>query len=220
MAKKKATSVDKVKGANTMTNNIRYYYTLNEIFEGSFDVNLLQQIADDEVINAPDFNEKFNAVVYSFAQMYDDWYIGYVDKFIRLGIPPIEPTEEEINKIKINFVKKVVYTYNFTSDRYLTLLDLYETQKRNLMSKLSNTSSNSTTHRVNDTPQNGGNFYDDEHTSVYEQTTISTNNTIDPTTVMSRLNEIQDKYANVIKDWVEEFNSLFIPPYNEWSCNE
>jgi len=33
---------------------------------------MLQQLADDEVINAPDFNEKFTDVVYSLVHMYDD----------------------------------------------------------------------------------------------------------------------------------------------------
>lgn len=200
--------------------NIRYYYTLNELFEGDFNLDTLNVFFETSTQSQTTLDIKFNDVVNNLFDGYADWYIGFIDKYIRCYEDSVEPTEEEKEIIKNKFLRKFSITYNYTSDRYLTLLNLYTSQKNNLMSKLSNTSSNSTTHRVNDTPQNGGNFYDDEHTSVYEQTTISTNNAIDPTTVMSRLDEIQDKYANVIKDWVEEFNSLFIPPYNEWSCNE
>ena len=196
--------------------NIRYYYNLNELFEGDFNLETLNTLLETSTSSQVALNPKFEAVVNNLNDGYQNWYVGFIDKFIRYPGEGNEPTEEDIEKIKINFLRKFSYTYVNTSDRYLTLLDLYETQKRNLMSKLSNTSSNSTTHRVNDTPQNGGNFYDDEHTSVYEQTTISTNNAIDPTTVMSRLDEIQNKYMNVIKDWAKEFNCLFIAPNGEF----
>ena len=199
-----------------MNKYIRNYFTLNEIFEGSFDMNLLQRIADDEVISAPDFNEKFNDVVYSFVQMYDDWYIGYVDKFIRFGMPPVEPTEDEVNKIKINFVKKVTYIYNFTSERYLVLLNLYEEHKNNLLSRLSSTTTSTNTHRVNDTPQNSGNFTGEDFTSVWEENTNNVSTVSNPETIMERLDEIQRKYMNVLADWVNEFKSLFIAPNDEW----
>lgn len=196
--------------------NIRYYYTLNDLFEGDFNLETLNIFLGTSTHSQTTLDTKFNEVVNNLFDGYQDWYIGFIDKYVRYYEDSVEPTEEEKEIIKNKFLKKFSMTYNYTSDRYLTLLDLYETQKRNLMSKLSNTSSNSTTHRVNDTPQNGGNFYDDEHTSVYEQTTISTNNAIDPTTVMSRLDEIQNKYTNVIKDWANEFNCLFIAPNGEF----
>lgn len=199
-----------------MNKYIRNYFTLNELFDGEFTPNKVQEIADDEVINAPDFDEKFNDVIYSFAQMYDDWYIGYIDKFIRFGIPPVEPTEEEVNKIKINFVKKVVYIYNFTSERYLVLLNLYEEHKNNLLNRLSSTTISTNTHRVNDTPQNSGDFSGEDFTSVWEENTNNVSTVSNPETIMERLDEIQRKYMNVLADWANEFKSLFIAPNDEW----
>lgn len=97
-------------------------------------------------------------------------------------------------------------------------------------------SSQSTTHRVNDTPQNGGDWTDDNHTSLYEEASSSSTNTgtqttgvsasnsksvdttvtTDPMTIMARINEIQDHYMNVLKNWCKEFDQLFIAPKDEF----
>ena len=196
--------------------NIRYYYTLNEIFEGDFNMETLNVFLASYTNAQTVLDTKFAPVINNLNDNYHIWNIGFIDKLGKYFGEFPEPTNEEIDQIKYNFIKKFSVIYNFTSDRYLTLLGLYEANKRNLMSKLTNTSNNTTTHRVNDTPQNGGDFYDDEHTSVYEQTVINNSTSIDPTTVMSRLAEIERDYMNVIADWANEFKSLFMAPNNEW----
>ena len=83
------------------------------------------------------------------------------------------------------------------------------------MNQLSTTVTVKSNHRVNDTPQNGGLWTDDKHSSSYEEGGSTTTTGVDPKTVMERIAEIQDNYKNVIGKWCKEFEALFIPPQNE-----
>ena len=58
--------------------------------------------------------------------------------------------------------------------------------------------------RFNDTPQDSGEFADDSHTT---HITTSKN---DYDTLMGRIEEIDRKYRNVMRDWAREFEPLFI----------
>ena len=64
--------------------------------------------------------------------------------------------------------------------------------------------------RFNDTPQNSGDFSDDQHTSNITTTTNSSN----VGTMMQRLNEIEDNIKQLYIDWSDEFRKFII-----WSVN-
>lgn len=64
--------------------------------------------------------------------------------------------------------------------------------------------------RFNDTPQNSGDFSDDNHTSNITTTTNSSN----VGTMMQRLNEIEDNIKQLYIDWSNEFRKFII-----WSVN-
>ena len=64
--------------------------------------------------------------------------------------------------------------------------------------------------RFNDTPQNSGDFSDDQHTSNITTTTSSSN----VGTMMQRLNEIEDNIKQLYIDWSDEFRKFII-----WSVN-
>ena len=64
--------------------------------------------------------------------------------------------------------------------------------------------------RFNDTPQNSGDFSDDNHTSNITTTTNSSN----VGTMMQRLNEIEDNIKQLYIDWSDEFRKFII-----WSVN-
>ena len=64
--------------------------------------------------------------------------------------------------------------------------------------------------RFNDTPQNSGDFSDDQHTSNITTTTSSSN----VGTMMQRLNEIEDNIKQLYIDWSNEFRKFII-----WSVN-
>lgn len=233
----------------TMNNRkIRYYFTLDEVFE-NFNLTAVQALISAQTASAPTLDEAFGDVLNILNDEFYDWYVGYVDVMAACPITDTpEPSELEIAALKKKFLRKLTSEYNFTKDKYIYLLNLYEDQKTHLMDKLStsvtttgskttsgttsnrevidgeststslrtdNLANSSTTthtgtegvigtkdvtdtrtdnlansstvthtgtegisategtgvvHRVNDTPQNGGAWTADAHTSVYETT--------------------------------------------------
>lgn len=111
------------------------------------------------------------------------------------------PQEEPSEKVIEDFIRKLSSIYFKTKDRYETLLGLYASEKSNLMNKVESISIS----RYNDTPQNGGDWSDDEHTSNITRNESS----VDLTPVMDRLKTVQDNYLNLVKDWADEFKGLF-----------
>lgn len=194
---------------------INYYFTLQEIIEFAYiqekhliDKFSFYSIPSLDIIKSnlipannavgllePMINELWQSII---ARYYDDFAImisEYDDTIPILTWENISP-----------FFNKLINTIERTKDYYLTLLNIYNNQKNNLLNQVKSISTNTT--RFNDTPQNGGEFEDDRHTSEFTKV----NNSIesDVNTMMYRINEIQKLYRNVMKDWIDEFEKLFI----------
>lgn len=180
---------------------LRKYYTFEEITEQL--IGDTQNTAKQAIIAAmtsagvtPDnsFNDVLSALLFSHIKDGVDWkdWIPF-----REEEPSDEPDEEIVN----DFVRRLCSIYVQSVDRYKTLLGIYTEQKANLMSKVSSTSIS----RFNDTPQNGGDWSDDEHTSNITRNESEN----DFTPVMDRIKTIQDNYRNLVKDWMDEFRGLF-----------
>lgn len=194
---------------------INYYFTLQEIIEFAYiqekhliDKFSFYSIPSLDIIKSnlipannangllePMINELWQSII---ARYYDDYAImisEYDDTIPSLTWEIISP-----------FFNKLINTIERTKDYYLTLLNIYNNQKNNLLNQVKSISTNTT--RFNDTPQNGGEFENDNHTSEFTKV----NNSIesDVNTLMYRINEIQKLYRNVMKDWVGEFEKLFI----------
>ena len=60
----------------------------------------------------------------------------------------------------------------------------------------------------NDTPQNIGDFGDEDHTTNIS--TSSSDSTVDSGSIMERLSAMFDNWKSVILEWSNEFNQLFI----------
>lgn len=96
-----------------------------------------------------------------------------------------------------------------TYDRYASILDAYSNAKSSLMNKLQDVSSGVS--RYNDTPQNeeaNDEFEGDAH--VTNLTKFENQMERDVMTPVARLDELTRLYNNIIKDWTNEFQSLFI----------
>lgn len=198
---------------------VRNYYTLGEVFE-DFDLATIQTLVTANCASAETLEDAFEDVLNILYDEYQDWYIGFIDEDINWGYEVEEPTAAEILALQVKFLRKLMFNYRFSKDRYIYLLNLYEDQEENLMAQLGTTVSVTAEHRVNDTPQNGGSWDDDEHTSVYEENTSTTTTNADPTTVMARIDEIQNHYMNVLKNWCKEFDQLFIAPKGEFEDDD
>ena len=82
------------------------------------------------------------------------------------------------------------------------LIQNFENNKAKLLDDVKSSS----VARFNDTPQNSGDFSDDQHTSNITTTTSSSN----VGTMMQRLNEIEDKIKQLYLDWSNEFRKFII----------
>ena len=110
----------------------------------------------------------------------------------------------------LEFVYRIVSLVNMTAPRYLTLLESYQEAQEDLLSPVTIHSGGIT--RFNDTPQDSGDFADDSHTTNLTEDSRDTSNDMD--TKMGRLKEIESSYRNVLLDWSNEFESLFIEEEN------
>ena len=113
--------------------------------------------------------------------------------------------DDTLNYAFNRFWSKVHSIYNFTYDKYGTLLDIYEDKLDKLMNPI--TSSSSSINKFNDTPQGEGDYSDDEHTTSLYRNIGQVEQ--DASTPIDRIKEIQNKITNVMLDWTNEYKKLF-----------
>ena len=113
----------------------------------------------------------------------------------------------------VDFKNKVLSIIIQTYDRYAKMLDLYDSEKTKLLDGVKTTTTG--VGRFNDTPQNitdGSEFGDNSHITNITKSTAEAESDVD--TKMARLDEISRKYRNLLKDWTNEFDGLFIEERN------
>ena len=125
-----------------------------------------------------------------------------------------EPTQSEIEEELSEFFFSITNKLNASAPRYKSLLKLYKDNANNLLAQIHSRTTGVS--RYNDTPQNfssGGVAYeDDEHNTNVTKSEGDVYS--DGLTLMSRLEEVQTKYRNLIEDWAREFKIFFISSYN------
>ena len=199
-----------------------------------FAVYTLSEFFTDDLIN--DIVNALMGIVYN-RHAYD--FIVYKEIDFG-GNEEIEP--EEI----IKAFQKLINVLNNTLPKYVPMLqqnewastcpitpnvdDYVEEVEGNTSSEYSgeNESHSGGENRTNDTPQDGGDFSDDEHTSAItsskddvEASSSASNtgdfsnkttrsNTQNIGTLMSRLNEMYINFRSIILNWSNEFNQCFI----------
>ena len=105
---------------------------------------------------------------------------------------------------------KIIDIIQFTYPKYSAILSSYDTAKTKLLDKLEKTIDGSDTRRDNDTPQDGGDFSDDNHTSFISQGTVDNTESWDDTPIIERLDKIDKLYQMTMLRWLDEFKGLFI----------
>lgn len=116
------------------------------------------------------------------------------------------------DKDAYNFMLKVVNVIVMTYDKYAKILDIYDSNKSKLMDRVKTTSTSK--NKFNDTPQNedNGSFEDDDHVTNINMANAETET--DANTIMGRIKEINDSYQNILLQWANEFDKLFIEEGN------
>ena len=151
-----------------------------------------------------------------------------------------EETSEK-NAKSLDLLKKVFNLIDYSFPKYSILFDLYESKKDHLLDKLQRTRSGNrsmsqsgqnaenSVRLYNDTPQTTdvvatieGNQYvsDLEKSSVAGSTASSGSDNYqeaenwDEKTIIERLKEIENNYSMLWKNWLDEFDQLFIEEVN------
>ncbi len=111
------------------------------------------------------------------------------------------PDSSERKEIFREFVR----IFNQSAPRFIPLLEQYKANESDPLAKISSTSTGKT--RFNDTPQDGGEFDDDDHTTNITQTEATTET--DTGSIVERLDALYKNWRQILKDWTSEFIGLF-----------
>lgn len=99
-------------------------------------------------------------------------------------------------------MRKINNVYLNSYKRYTALLKAYEDESSTLIANLNKTRKAT----FNDTPQNGGDYADDEHISTIEHEVES----IPEGIIIERLGKLDELYKNTMNDWLREFDMCFM----------
>lgn len=97
-----------------------------------------------------------------------------------------------------NWIRLFINKLNETYPKYSKLISLYNAEASKLMDDIKAYS------RFNDTPQNGGTFTADSYSTNYTESGSQLASKV------ARLEEIRTYWANIYKQWSNEFGGLFI----------
>ena len=136
-------------------------------------------------------------------------FVNYIwPRFYQEAIIYVDSDESEdlVQKFARTKVGQIFAWWKSSIEKYSMLIQNFENNKAKLLDDVKSSS----VARFNDTPQNSGDFSDDNHTSTVTKTENSSN----VGTMMQRLNEIEDNIKQLYIDWSDEFRKFII-----WSVN-
>ena len=144
-----------------------------------------------------------------YARFYDHYVFFTQDQIVENGA-----YTREYNDRYVLLRSRFTSTFVLTEDKYLYLLKTYKNQLSTLLDKVKTKSTG--VGKFNDTPQNeivnGDEFGDNGHISNLTKSENETETDFD--TKMGRIDEIQRKFRNLLKDWSDEFSGLFVESEN------
>ena len=171
------------------------YSLINESFSGFID-GCLKKVGYN-TISFNDTQESYECFrKYLWPRFYQE-FVVYTDS---------DEDESFIEKFCRTKVGQIMSWWQSSTEKYSLLIQNLEANKAKLLDDVKSVSIS----RFNDTPQNSGDFSDDQHTS----TATKTENSSNVGTMMARLNEIEDNIKQLYLDWSNEFRKFII-----WSVN-
>lgn len=187
---------------------IRFYQTFEEMiaasgYGDSFTAFRNWLIGKAKQMNSGNIDNKFEDVYKILINRHWTDYVLYRDYYFEDTINPNFTPSFTTDDYPNCWCREFCEVYLSTCEKYLVLLNFYAAEKANLLNRIGSVSKN----KYNDTPQNGGDFDNDEHLSTINTTTVEQ----DVAPLINRLDDISKLYQNVLSDWADEFKHLFIP---------
>lgn len=191
----------------------RTYYTLDDIRKA---LNIIGE--GPYVMNSMTFSSFLNACLqkagyttttFTETQESTECFRYYIwPRFYQEVVVYVDSDESEdfLEKLCRTKAGQIFAWWFSSSEKYSMLIQNLNANKAKLLDDVKSSS----IARFNDTPQNSGDFSDDQHTSNITTTTNSSN----VGTMMQRLNEIEDNIKQLYIDWSDEFRKFII-----WSVN-
>lgn len=103
-------------------------------------------------------------------------------------------------------ISKIVNVLNLTLPKYLVLLKQFKTSSGNPIAPITSSSSGET--KFNDTPQNIGDWGDEDHTTNISSSRSETS--VDTGSLMERLSALYKDWKSIVLEWSNEFNQCFL----------
>ena len=199
-----------------MYNHCRIQYTLDDIrkevggshasVEGPYSQQYSSLV---EFLNACLRKVGYNTALFTEKSESYNCFRNYIwPRFYQEAIIYVDSDEDEdfVKKFARTKVGQIMSWWQSSTEKYSLLIQNLEANKTKLLDDVKSTS----TSRFNDTPQNSGDFSDDQHTSTVTKTENSSN----VSTMMQRLNEIEDNIKQLYIDWSDEFRKFIIRSVN------
>ena len=115
--------------------------------------------------------------------------------------------DDDSAKVFASFMGPIIASMSSSDTKFSLLIANQEANKTKLLGQIKSSSVS----RFNDTPQNQGEFEDNSHNT----NVTKTENATDGTTLLARLNEIENNLKRLYEDWSNEFRKFII-----WSAAE
>ena len=143
------------------------------------------------------------------SELFQKLYARYWKEYV-FSLYTEDKTSNEYTEAKNELYTKIGTIIMSTYDRYNKLLDTYTSELSKLLDGVKTTTQGIGS--FNDTPQNiqtsQDDYSGDSHISNISKSSAVATSDLD--TKMGRIDEIQRKLRNIWKDWLEEFESLFL----------
>ena len=172
-------------------------YTMNNMYLSLFLNACLQKAGFVTVSTYTETQESTDCFRYYIWPRFYQEAITYTD---------LDESEDFVEKFTRTKLGQIFAWWISSTEKYSMLIQNLNANKAKLLDDVKSAS----TSRFNDTPQNSGDFSDDQHTSTVTKTENSSN----VGTMMQRLNEIEDNIKQLYIDWSNEFRKFII-----WSVN-
>ena len=118
----------------------------------------------------------------------------------------VDESQVTITASQLKYIwNQFVGMFNLTAPRYIPLLKSYKDNETNPIAQVESTTTG--LNRFNDTPQNEGDFANDEHTTTITQNEVKV--TADSGSVVERLDALYKNWRSILRDWSNEFRCLF-----------
>lgn len=191
-----------------------YVVSLSSKFNDFLD----QEVADGllpEMIKFATYDDEHFTYDDYIADMLDEFYNRYWN-YTAFSIY----NDDELKDASDNFMIRFLNALNATYPKYRLIVKYYKDNQDNLMKGLTRQyrddsgTSGSSTNRFNDTPQNGGNYSDDNHTTNINQiesestSGLSHNEEYSNEYILDRINKISNDLINVFLKWENEVSRI------------